>query len=78
MILHVDMKCHVLSWWDATKLQYPRLYEEAIKMLIIPATSVPTERIFSVLSYLFNQNRCKLSSDHINEIMLLNNILSKY
>ena len=44
---------------------FPLLYEVAAKLFIIPATSVPSERVFSVSGFVL-----KSSVDGLDKIML--------
>jgi hypothetical protein len=37
-----------MTWWEEKKQHYPHLYELAKKFLVIPATSVTVERMFSI------------------------------
>ena len=59
------------SWWATNKVQYPILYKMAMKYLSIPATSVPSERLFSDANNLVTPQRTRLDSSIINKIMFL-------
>ena len=48
------------------------LYNTAIKYLIIPATSVPSERIFSAAGSILNKKRNRLGPKNANIILTLN------
>ena len=55
-----------LLWWITNKNQYPILHQVAIKYLSIPATSVPSERLFSDAKNLITPQRTRLDSYLIN------------
>ena len=59
------------AWWATNKAQYPILHKIAIKYLSIPATSVPSERLFSDANNLVTSQRTRLDSSIINKIMFL-------
>ena len=59
------------AWWATNKAQYPILYKMAMKYLSIPATSVPSERLFSDANNLVTPQRTRLDSNIINKIMFL-------
>jgi hypothetical protein len=59
------------AWWAANKAQYPILHQIAMKYLSIPATSVPSERLFSDANNLVTYQRTRLDSSVINQIMFL-------
>jgi len=59
------------SWWAANKNQYPILHQVAMKYLSIPATSVPSERLFSDAKNLITPQRTRLDSFLINQLMFL-------
>lgn len=58
-------------WWATNKNQYPVLHQIAMKYLSIPATSVPSERLFSDAKNLVTSQRTRLDSFLINQLMFL-------
>jgi hypothetical protein len=50
---------------------FPNLYKLACKYLIIPATSSPSERVFSVSGQVISERRSRLSGEHVNQIVTL-------
>lgn len=50
-----------LDEWESTKTVYPKLYKLAQKFLIIPGTSVPSERLFSKAGATISQTRNRLT-----------------
>lgn len=61
-----------LNWWKLHSPLFPKLQDCAKKFLCIPATSVPSERLFSKAGELVSQKRSSLSDDNINMILFLN------
>ncbi|GBB99157.1 hypothetical protein RclHR1_34300002 [Rhizophagus clarus] len=58
-------------WWLNNKSQHPVLHKLAIKYLHIPATSVPSERLFSDAKNLITPQRTRLDSCLVNQLMFL-------
>jgi len=58
-------------WWSTNKNQYPILHKLAMKYLHIPATSVPSERLFSDAKNLITPQKTRLNSSIINQLMFL-------
>ena len=56
------------SWWAT---QYSILHQIAMKYLSIPATSVPSKRLFSDANNLVTLQRTCLNSDIINKLIFL-------
>ncbi|KAF0682248.1 zinc finger BED domain-containing protein 1-like [Aphis craccivora] len=54
----------------------PELYKLQQKYLCIPATSVPSERVFSKAGLLTNDRRNRLSPKNLNYIIFLNSNLN--
>ena len=61
-----------LKWWKLNAVFYPQLAIEAKRYLCIPATSVPSERLFSKAGELVSKKRNALSDGSINKILFLN------
>ena len=71
--LHLeDRKVDPILWWQQKSLAMPHLFKLSKKVLMIPATSVPSERIFSKAGLLCNDRRNRLTPKHVNEILFLN------
>lgn len=61
-----------LAWWKDNAGKYPKIAKVARKVLAVPATSVPSERVFSATGLLINKLRNRLASDLVDNIIFLN------
>lgn len=60
------------KFWEARKIIYKGLHKMSQKYLCIPATSVPSERVFSTAGLLCNQRRNRLEAEKVDQILFLN------
>ncbi|CAG8494983.1 4223_t:CDS:2 [Scutellospora calospora] len=60
-----------LLWWEERKDRYPLLTQLARKYLAVPATSVPSERLFSDAGAHITARRTCLSSDLVEKFLFL-------
>ena len=65
-------KIDVFEWWGKNKCRFPNIFEFAKQYLIIPATSVPAERVFSKAGEIISAKRNRLSRKRANELIFLN------
>ena len=63
-----------LAWWKDVAPSTPRLALIAKDVLGIPATSVPSERLFSKAGEVISCRRGSLKPKHVDMILFLNNI----
>ena len=63
-----DINTDPLDWWKSNGARYPRLLNVALKYLGVPATSVPSERIFSKAGEIVSRRR---SSFHPSSVDML-------
>ena len=61
----------VLAWWKAHETSYPTLARMARDFLAIPASSVPSERVFSSATTLVSKKRTRLSDKTIRATLCL-------
>ena len=61
-----------LQWWKINEGRFPRLGKLAQIYLAVPATSVPSERTFSVAGQTVSKLRASLDSDSVDQIIFLN------
>ena len=62
---------NVLNWWKENQKSYPNLFKLAKAYLHIPATSVPSERIFSLAGYIVRDRRSRILADNVNKAIFL-------
>jgi len=73
---HLPREKNSLDFWKQHKMILPELYKLQQKYLCIPATSVPSERVFSKAGLLTNDRRNRLSPKNLNYIIFLNSNLN--
>lgn len=60
-----------LLWWKANNERYPMLARLAKSYLCIPATSTPSERLFSAAGNIASKKRASLSQEHVDMLTFL-------
>ena len=74
----VENPVTVLEWWRANKLYFPRLSVLAKRVLCIQASSVPSERVFSLAGSLVSKKRSRMSPKNVDLFIFLNKNLGKF
>ena len=67
----VDLKDCPLTWWGQHQHRMPVLANFAKKILCIPATSVPSERVFSTAGGIVTSQRASISSENVDMLIFL-------
>ena len=60
-----------LAWWKENASRYPKLARAAKRLLAIPATSTPSERIFSKAGFIVNKHRSSLLPKNVDTLVFL-------
>jgi len=61
-----------VHWWREHEARFPKVAVVARRVLLVPATSVPSERVFSSTGLLLSKLRNRLSSCIVDAIVFLN------
>uniref|UniRef100_A0A8C4GRK4 HAT C-terminal dimerisation domain-containing protein n=1 Tax=Dicentrarchus labrax TaxID=13489 RepID=A0A8C4GRK4_DICLA len=61
----------LLGWWKKNQDRYPSLARVAKRLLCIPATSTPSERIFSKAGFIVNKARSCLLPKNVDMLVFL-------
>ncbi|XP_069128352.1 E3 SUMO-protein ligase ZBED1-like [Argopecten irradians] len=67
-----DTNSDPLQWWKDRAIIYPNLSVFVKQYLCVPATSVPSERIFSCAGNTLTNKRASLSEDNVDKLIFLN------
>lgn len=67
----LDKEENPLLWWKANNERYPMLARLAKFYLCIPATSTPSERLFSAAGNIASKKRASLSQEHVDMLTFL-------
>lgn len=71
-----ENKKHLVeSFWRSNKERFPKLYRLAKKKLHVPASSAPSETVFSCAGRTYVKNRTKLKPKNLDDLIFLNNNL---
>ena len=65
-----------MSWWRERKNEYPFLFKAVKALLATPATSVPSERVFSEAGYIARARRSKILPFHLNRYLFIKKNMS--
>ena len=68
----VGMQEDPLQWWQTNRHRFPRLAALARRYLSAPATSVDSERTFSVSGSICSEKRSRLSPERLEHLVFLN------
>ena len=68
----------LLQWWKANEHIYPRLSVLARQYLAIPASSVPSERVFSLAGSIVNKKRSRLKPALVDTLIFLKMNMKEY
>jgi len=74
----IGLNKNPLDEWESTKTVYPKLYKLAQKFLIIPGTSVPSERLFSKAGGTISQTRNRLTGSKLSKLLFLQSLDLKH
>ena len=71
-----DPNFNTLAWWKVNKRHYPYLAAFARLVLAVPATSAPSERMFSVAGLIVNKARASMQDANVGMLVFLRNVLA--
>ena len=60
-----------LLWWKSNCHKYPLIAKAARVILCVPATSVPSERVFSTAGDIVSAQRASLSPENVDALIFL-------
>ncbi|KAL7638707.1 UNVERIFIED_CONTAM: hypothetical protein RMT77_010240 [Armadillidium vulgare] len=67
-----------LKFWIDSKNAFPAMFMVAMKYFTVNATSVPSERTVSLLNNVCSDERNRLTSDHLNQLVFLGALEDKF
>ncbi len=67
-----------LTWWKKEESKYKKLSQIAFKYLVIPGTSILSERVFSDAGNIATKKRSCLSDENVNMLVCLKSLLQNY
>ena len=74
----INVAKNPLKWWKDNSIYFPLLSNLVKSRLCIPATSVPSERIFSTAGDIVTAQRATLSSDMVDKLIFLKKTVSNH
>ena len=67
----ISIKDDAIMWWKARSNLYPSIFKIFDKYLCSQATSVESERIFSIAKYIVSEKRNRLCDENIDILIFL-------
>jgi hypothetical protein len=77
-MMNIPRTANPLAWWCSVgKELYPVIHEVAKKYIIIPGTSVPSERVFSAAGNIITKKRSALADSTAADLNFLRENMAK-
>jgi hypothetical protein len=73
-----DSFTNPLAWWRDNQSQFPNLARLAKRILCIPATSAPSERVFSAAGLTIAKDRARLLPTTADDLIFLHDIVNLF
>jgi hypothetical protein len=70
-------KIDIIQWWKTHASAYPLISHVARKYLAIPASSTPSERVFSACGNLVCKKRARIHNEMVDQLVFLNKNMNK-
>jgi hypothetical protein len=70
----VSSKCNPFTWWKENSVTYPTMAALARKLTCVPATSVPSERVFSLAGGTVTKLRASLDPDSVDKLVFVHKL----
>ena len=67
----ISLDSNPLLWWKTNEPKYPHVAELAKRYLAVPATSVPSERVFSTAGDIVSAQRAVLNAHNVDMLIFL-------
>lgn len=67
----------LFGWWRQQERRFPKLRRVAQMILGIPATSAPSERVFSTAGCVISARRSNISPENVDNILFLHSYLNE-
>ena len=74
----IDFSVNCYSWWADNAMRYPCISSLVRQHLSAPPTSVPSERLFSGASNLYDDRRNRLAPERAEVLLLIKNNFYHY
>ena len=71
----------VMQWWSDHEANFPHIALLALKYLAIPASSAPSERVFSQLKLVIDRKRWRMDAGRVERVIfsgVTNFLMHKY
>ena len=66
-----EAEINCLDFWNMHAKVYPRIFNVAMRVLGVPATSAPVERVFSHGGIIMRPHRARLSATNLSSLIFL-------
>ena len=66
---------NVMQWWSDHEANFPHIALLALKYLAIPASSAPSERVFSQLKLVIDRKRWRMDAGRVERVIFLRCII---